>query len=82
MKYQIYHKTHNTQESVSASNQKRKSENDKSSSEEKMRPKCSMASLNKASLKTSALEMGPPAWIKGINVSSIQNQIVRTSFLY
>ncbi|KAG2481645.1 hypothetical protein PVAP13_J386281 [Panicum virgatum] len=62
-------------ESISASNQKRKSENDKSSSEEKMRPKRSMASLNKASLKTSALEMGPPAWIKGINGSSIQNQI-------
>ncbi|KAG2571291.1 hypothetical protein PVAP13_7KG173965 [Panicum virgatum] len=59
-------------ESVSAS--KRKSENDRSSSEEKMRLKCSMTSLNKASSKTSAFEMGPPAWIKGINGSSIQKQ--------
>ncbi|RLM73061.1 hypothetical protein C2845_PM15G04460 [Panicum miliaceum] len=61
-------------ESVSACNQKRMSENDRSSSEEKMRPKRSMTSLNKASLKTSAFEMGPPAWITGINGSSIQKQ--------
>lgn len=64
-------------ESVSAS--KRKSENDRSSSEEKMRLKCSMTSLNKASSKTSVFEMGPPAWIKGINGSSIQKQFKRKS---
>ncbi|CAN6234635.1 unnamed protein product [Urochloa humidicola] len=61
---------------LSASSPKRKSENDRSCSEEQKRLKGSMASLNKASLTTTcAFEMGPPAWIKEeINVNSIEDQ--------
>ncbi|CAN6242156.1 unnamed protein product [Urochloa humidicola] len=59
---------------LSASNQKRKSENDMPCSKEQKRLKGSMTSLNKASSTTTyAFEMGPPVWIKKeINADSIE----------
>ncbi|CAN6248143.1 unnamed protein product [Urochloa humidicola] len=59
---------------LSASSQKRKSENDMPCSKEQKRLKGSMTSLNKASSTTTyAFEMGPPVWIKKeINADSIE----------
>ncbi|CAL5028165.1 unnamed protein product [Urochloa decumbens] len=61
---------------LSASSPKRKSENDRSCSEQQKRLKGSMTSFNGASSTTTcAFEMGSPAWIKKeINANSIEKQ--------
>ncbi|CAL5034908.1 unnamed protein product [Urochloa decumbens] len=61
---------------LSSSSLKRKSENDKSCSEQQKRLKGSMTSFNRASSTTTcAFEMGSPAWIKKeINANSIEKQ--------
>ncbi|CAL5017667.1 unnamed protein product [Urochloa decumbens] len=61
---------------LSASSPKRKSENDRSCSEQQKRLKGSMTFFNGASSTTTcAFEMGSPAWIKKeINANSIEKQ--------
>jgi hypothetical protein len=71
-------------ESLSASAKKRKSKNERSSGERLKRPKGSMTSLDKASLRRkSVYEIGPQSWIKKeINKNTLEKHLVSTIFPY
>ncbi|PVH35092.1 hypothetical protein PAHAL_7G104900 [Panicum hallii] len=64
-------------ESLSASAKKRKSKNERSSGERLKRPKGSMTSLDKASLRRkSVYEIGPQSWIKKeINKNTLEKHL-------